>query len=229
MSKNMNQTPYAEIAAVNEPHMAVLLLLDTSGSMNGKPLEELMEGYNQFIKQTSMDELAMKRVDIAAMQFGNGVRTVQDFIPLSKAVEMPAPTLSADGQTPMGEAIEKGVQMVRDRCRVYDEAGIPHYKPWIFMITDGEPTDDITNAKTLIRQREDTGRLKFFSVGVNGANTTILSSLSKRTIQATEKDQFKDIFNWISKSMSIISASHVEENPQLPELPENFRVVPTDW
>ena len=227
--KQMNQTPYAEIAAVNEPHMAVLLLLDTSGSMNGKPLEELMEGYNQFIKQTSMDELAMKRVDIAAMQFGNGVRTVQDFIPLSKAVEMSAPTLSADGQTPMGEAIEKGVQMVRDRCRVYDEAGIPHYKPWIFMITDGEPTDDITNAKTLIRQREDTGRLKFFSVGVNGANTTILSSLSKRTIQATEKDQFKDIFNWISKSMSIISASHVEENPQLPELPENFRVVPTDW
>lgn len=227
--KQMNQTPYAEIAAVNEPHMAVLLLLDTSGSMNGKPLEELMEGYNQFVKQTSMDELAMKRVDIAAMQFGNGVRTVQDFIPLSKAVEMSAPTLTADGQTPMGEAIEKGVQMVRDRCRVYDETGIPHYKPWIFMITDGEPTDDISNAKTLIRQREDTGRLKFFSVGVNGANTTILSSLSKRTIQATEKDQFKDIFNWISKSMSIISASSVEENPQLPELPENFRVVPTDW
>ena len=138
--KQMNQTPYADIAAVNEPHMAVLLLLDTSGSMNGKPLEELMEGYNQFLKQTAMDDLAMKRVDIATMQFGNGVRIVQDFIPLSKAVEMPAPSLTADGQTPMGEAIEKGVQMVRDRCRVYDEAGIPHYKPWIFMITDGEPS-----------------------------------------------------------------------------------------
>lgn len=227
--KEMKQTPYAEIAAVNEPHMPVLLLLDTSGSMNGKPLEELIEGYNQFFKQTSTDELAMKRVDIAMIQFGNDVRTIQDFIPLSKAVEMPLPALAADGQTPMGEAIEKAVQMVRDRCRVYDEAGIPHYKPWIFMITDGEPTDDITNAKTLIRQREDTGRLKFFSVAVNGANTTILSSLSKRTIQATEKDQFKDIFNWISKSMSIISASCVTENPQLPELPENFRVVPTDW
>lgn len=227
--KEMKQTPYTEIAAVNAPHMPVLLLLDTSGSMNGKPLEELMEGFNQFFKQTSTDELAMKRVDIAMIQFGNDVRTIQDFIPLSKAVEMPLPALAADGQTPMGEAIEKAVQMVRDRCRVYDEAGIPHYKPWIFMITDGEPTDDITNAKTLIRQREDTGRLKFFSVAVNGANTTILSSLSKRTIQATEKDQFKDIFNWISKSMSIISASCVTENPQLPELPENFRVVPTDW
>ncbi len=31
----------------------------------------------------------------------------------------------------MGEAIEKGVQMVRDRCRVYDEAGITHYNPSI--------------------------------------------------------------------------------------------------
>lgn len=229
MAKNMNQTPYADIAAVNEPHMAVLFLLDTSGSMNGKPLEELIEGYKQFLHQSSMDELAMKRVDIAAMQFGSTIKPVQDFIPLSKAIEMPVPSLTADGQTPMGEAIEKAIQIVRERCRVYDEAGIPHYKPWIFMITDGAPTDEITNAKELIRQREDTGRLKFFSVGVNGANIDVLRSLSKRTIQATEKDRFKDIFNWISKSMSIISASRVEENPQLPELPENFRVVPTDW
>jgi len=228
--KQMNQTPYADIAAVNEPHMAVLLLLDNSGSMNGKPMEELMEGYNSFIKQTSLDELAMKRVDIATMQFGSTISVVQDFIPLSKAVEMPAPELKADGnRTPMGEAIEKAIQVVRDRCRVYDEAGIPHYKPWIFMITDGEPNDDITNAKALIRQREDTGRLKFFSVGVNRADMNVLKSLSKRTIQATQDNQFKDIFNWISESMTIISASRVEENPQLPDLPDNFKRVPSDW
>ena len=100
------------------------------------------------------------------------------------------------------------------------------------MITDGAPTDDISNAKTLIRQREDTGRLKFFSVGVNGADMGVLKSLSERTIKATEKDTFSGIFNWISESMAIISASRVEDNPQLPGLPVGFadaRKVPDTW
>ncbi len=229
MSKEMNQSVYTDIAAVNEPHLAVLFLLDTSGSMQGRPLSELMDGYTAFLKQTSMDELAMKRVDIAAMQFGATISTVQDFIPLSKAIEMPALSLTADGQTPMGEAIEKGIQLVRDRCRVYDEAGIPHFKPWIFMITDADSTDSLDKAKELIRQREDTGRLKFFGVAVNGAKTSILTSLSKRVLQATEPNSFEGIFKWVSQSMSIISASRVEENVQLPDLPVGLQRVPSDW
>lgn len=232
MSK-INQTPYADIAACNEPHMAVLFLLDNSASTSGKPNEELKEGLRTFLKETAQDDLAMKRVDYAVMSFGTTVKTEQDFIPLNKAVETPIPELSANGsQTPMGEAIEKAIQMVRDRCRVYDQIGVPHYQPWIFMITDGKPTDSIENAKALIRQREETGRLKFFSVGVNGANMDILKSLSMRTIMATEKDQFKGIFNWLSESMCIVSASRVQDNPQLPNLPEGFadaRKVPDTW
>ena len=229
MSTEMKQTAYADIAAVNEPHMAVLLLMDTSGSMTGKPLEELIRGYNSFLSQTALDELAMKRVDVAVMQFGSEIKVVRDFVPLAKAVKEPELELKAEGNTPMGEAIENGIQLLRDRCHVYNEAGIPYYRPWVLMITDGEPTDDIGPAKTLIRQREDTGRLKFFSVAVNGANTTLLKSLSPRVIEAIAENNFKGIFNWLSQSMSIISASHVDDNPRLPNLPENFQVVPSDW
>ena len=227
--KQMNQTPYADIAAVNETHLACAIILDVSGSMNGAPLREVVQGVELFKKQTAKDDLAMKRVDVAIVSMGDKVKVEQDFIPLSKFSEMPELALTAGGQTPMGEAIETTVQLVRDRCRVYDEAGVPHFKSWIFMLTDGQPTDDISNAKTLVRQREDTGRLKFFSVAVKGADTKVLQSISKRVIEADNEDDFKGIFNWLSESMSVISASRVEENPQLPELPENFRVVPTDW
>ena len=64
----MKQMPF-DIAAINEPHLPVLLLLDSSGSMNGKPIEELVEGYNNFLTQSAMDELCMKRVDVAVMTF----------------------------------------------------------------------------------------------------------------------------------------------------------------
>ena len=97
------------------------------------------------------------------------------------------------------------------------------------MLTDGAPTDDITKAKELIRQREDTGRLKFFSVAVNRADIETLKSLGPRVMQCTEENRFKDVFNWLSESMTTVSASRVGEEPGLPCLPENFRVVPTDW
>lgn len=226
----MKQTPF-DLDAINEPHLPVLLLLDTSGSMKGKPIEELVTGFNLLIDRTAADELAMKRVDVAVMTFSGagGVKLIEDFKPLSKMVEAPPLELNADGNTPMGEAIERAVEVLRDRCRVYDEAGVPHYRGWLFMLTDGEPTDDITRAKELIRQREDAGRLKFFSVAVNRANTEILASLGPRVIQCTEEDRFKEVFNWLSESMTTVSASSVGENPSLPCLPNNFRVVPTDW
>ena len=231
MNKNieMKQTPF-DIAAINEPHLPVIILADCSGSMNGKPLEELVEGYNNFLSQSATDELCMKRVDVAVMTFsGAGIKTIQDFMPLSKAMEMPPLNLKAEGNTPMGEAIEKAIQTLRDRCRVYDEAGVPHYKGWIFMLTDGEPTDDISKAKELIRQREDTGRLKLFSVAVNQANIDILKSLGPRVMQCTKENEFKNVFDWLGASMCTVSASRVGENPQLPNLPDNFKVVPTDW
>ena len=53
-----------------------------------------------------------------------------------------APQLEADGETPMGAAIERAIEMVSQRKKAYRANGIGYYRPWIFMISDGEPTDD---------------------------------------------------------------------------------------
>lgn len=226
----MKQAPYSDLIAMNEPHLPLILLLDCSGSMKGRPLEELLEGYNNFISQTAQDDLAAKRVDLAVMSFsGSGIQPIMDFTPLSQSAEMSPLSLKAEGCTPMGEAIVKGIRMLRDRCRIYDEAGIAHFGGWLVMLTDGQPSDDLTAATDLIRQREEAGRLKFFSIAVNNANVEILQSLGKRVIQSTAQDNFKGIFNWMSESMVIVSASRVSDNPQLPPLPEDFRIIPSDW
>ena len=230
--KEMNQTPYAEIAACNKGHLAFVLLLDVSGSMTGKPAEEVVQGVENFKKQISLDDQAMQTVDIAIVTMGDKVKVEQDFIPVSKFVELPPLSLSIGGQTPMGEAIIKSIDLSRERNRLYSSIGTPFYTPWIMCLTDGRPSDDISKAQYLIRQREDIGRLKFFGVGVNGADMDILKSLSQRTIIGTEKDNFSGLFNWLSKSMSVISASKTDENPQLPDLPEGFadaRKVPATW
>ena len=195
----LKQTGYDEImpngggiAAPGEPHMACVLLLDTSGSMYGDPIDSLNRAVNDFKEQTSMDELAQKRVDIAIVQFGSTASVVQDFTPLP---QMAPVSLSASGSTSMGAGIQLAIDLVKERNRFYNDMGTPCFKPWIFMITDGAPTDDISAARQRIIEEENKGshgKLKFWAVGVPGYDESTLTSLTKRCIALNEAN-FKGI------------------------------------
>lgn len=217
-----------DFIAVNEPHLACVLLLDTSSSMENKPIDNLNKALNEFKEKTSLDELAKKRVDISIIEFNSGAREIQPFTPLES---LPPITLTASGSTSMGAGINLAIDKIKERVQLYAKAGTPIFRPWIFMITDGFPTDDISSARDRIKNEESKGthgKLKFFALGVEGYHEETLKSLTMRTM-ALDGYDFEGIFNWLSESMVIISASRVDENPQLPQLPENARVIPTDW
>ena len=229
-----NEVPGLNVAAPNEPHLACVLLLDTSGSMNGypsmeeKPIDSLNKAIRTFIEQTSMDELARKRVDVAIIEFNDSARVVQEFTPLTMLEPV---TLTAGGRTAMGEAINLAIDKVKERNTFYSRMGTPCFQPWIFMITDGEPTDDVSSARERIKAEEaksSHGKLKFWAVGVPGYKKEVITSLTKRCIALSDSD-FKGIFNWLSESVSIISVSQVDDTPDLPILPDNARVIPSDW
>jgi len=221
-----NEEP--RVAAPGEPHLACVLLLDTSGSMNGAALDSLNQSINNFIQQTSMDEMAMKRVDVAIISFDDKPELVMPFTPIS---QMEPVNLTAGGLTAMGAGINMAIDQVKERNRFYASLGVPCFKPWIFMITDGSPTDDITSAMQKIQEEESKGthgKLKFFALGVGNYNKEVLKKLTKRVMELSDTD-FSGIFDWMSESMCAISVSRVGENVQLGMLPENARIVPDDW
>ena len=220
------ETP--RVAAPGEPHLACVLLLDTSGSMSGAPIASLNKAINDFKEKTSMDDLAQKRVDIAIIAFDDHARLVQDFTPIS---QMEPVTLDTGGCTNMEEGIQMAIDKVKERNRFYAQMGTPCFKPWIFMITDGAPTCDISGAVQRIQEEESKGshgKLKFFALGVPGYDKDTMFRLTKRVMELSDTD-FSGIFNWMSESMCAISVSRVDENVQLGQLPDNARVVPSDW
>jgi uncharacterized protein YegL len=217
-----------KIAAPGEPHLACVLLLDTSSSMAGPPIDSLNKALQDFKNKVSMDEMAQKRVDIAIVEFNSVTNVVQEFTPIS---QMNPVTLKADGLTAMGAGINKAIDMVKERNRFYNSLGTPVYKPWIFMITDGAPTDDIENAVRRLQEEESKGKhgkLKFFALGVAGYNKPTLFRLTKRVMELSGTD-FTGIFNWMSESMVAISVSRVEEDVPLGALPGNVTIPPKDW
>jgi uncharacterized protein YegL len=120
----------------------------------------------------------------------------------------------------MGAALEQAVDMVSQRRQVYRGNAIKSYKPWIFLITDGAPTDDITGAISKITNGEGQGDFTFFAVGVDQADMNVLSQIStKRAPLKLNGIAFEELFNWISDSLAQVSSDDPGvESVSLPQI-----------
>ena len=214
---DIEQTPFTfnEFTENPEPRCACLLLLDTSGSMGGAPIRELNAGLVAFREELSQDSLAMKRVEIAIVSFGpvkfeSDFQTVDNWQP---------PHLTASGDTPMGAAIVKGLDMLRQRKDQYRTNAIEVFRPWVFLMTDGGPTDQWQQAADLVKAGEASRGFAFFGVGVENANMDILSKICVRTPVKMAGLKFKDMFAWLSSSLSTMSSSQPGGTATVPIAP----------
>ena len=203
-----------EFAENPEPRVPVVLLIDKSGSMNGQPIEELNNGIKVLWDEIKADTLASKRAEISVIEFGP-VQTALEFATVSNSF---APTFEASGVTPMGEAIVRGIASLQERKRQYSASGIAYYRPWLMLITDGAPTDDIAPAIEAIRRGEQESALSFFAIGVQGADMQALNRLNPGKREALKLDglNFKELFLWLSASVRSVSQSSPGDIVPLP-------------
>lgn len=202
---NLEQVPFGgvEFADNPEPRCPCILLLDTSGSMQGEPIQELNNGLVTFKDELFADSLAAKRVEVSIITFG----PVEGVIEFQTAENFYPPVLQAGGDTPMGAAIESALQSLEQRKNVYRSNGISYFRPWIFLITDGGPTDEWQRAAMRLREGEQQKSFAFFAVGVEGARMDILRQISVREPIKLQGLKFRELFQWLSSSMKSVSQS----------------------
>ncbi len=210
---------FAEEFADNaEPRCPCVLLLDTSGSMGGAPIDELNAGIATFIQALQADSLAVKRVELAIITFG----PVTTILPFQTADMVRAPILDTTGDTPIGAAILEAIHLIEERKRDYTTAGVSYYRPWVFLITDGSPTDEWRAAAARLREAVEHKKLAFFAVGVQGADMSTLAQISPRQPIKLQGLQFRELFTWLSNSLGAVSrSSPSQETLALPP--------PTGW
>ena len=192
-----------DFASNPEPRCPCVLLLDVSGSMTGAPIAELNAGLAAFRAELAEDALATKRVEVAIVTFG----PARIELPFTGASGFEPPTLRADGDTPMGSAILQAVELVRARKAEYRSNGIAYYRPWLFLITDGAPTDAWEGAAAAVREGEAAKAFAFFAIGVQGASLDILRRISVREPLALQALRFRELFSWLSSSLRSVSRS----------------------
>ncbi|HAN6256139.1 TPA: VWA domain-containing protein [Escherichia coli] len=193
----------SDFASNPEPRCPCILLLDVSGSMNGRPINELNAGLVTFRDELLADPLALKRVELGIVTFGP-VHVEQ---PFTSAANFFPPILFAQGDTPMGAAITKALDMVEERKREYRANGISYYRPWIFLITDGAPTNEWQAAANKVFRGEEDKKFAFFTIGVQGADMKTLAQISVRQPLPLQGLQFRELFSWLSSSLRSVSRS----------------------
>jgi uncharacterized protein YegL len=223
---NVDQMPFGGVSFAEnpDPRCPCVLLLDTSRSMEGAPIAALNAGIKTYKDELAADSLAAKRVEVALVTFGGEITLVSDF---GAAGEFRPPLLQPTGDTPMGGAIAKALEMLQARKQLYKQNGVQFYRPWLFLITDGAPTDEWAAVAEKVKEGEAARAFAFFAVGVSGADFDILKQISVREPLKLDGLRFHDLFVWLSNSQRAVSHSKAGEETPLenPTKPDGWAKV----
>ncbi|RAL26909.1 vWA domain-containing protein [Thermoflavimicrobium daqui] len=195
----------------------ICLVLDCSGSMWGEPISELNKGIQLFMKAIRQDDIAAHSAEIAVVSFGDEEPKCE--LNFTSIGNQAIPFLTASGRTPMGAAVKMGLDMLEKRKKMYSTTGVDYYQPWLVLMTDGAPTDDITLAAERSSELANAKKLTVFPIGVgSAADLQTLAKFSPRRTPVRLKGlNFSAFFEWLSKSVIAVSQSTIGESVKLPE------------
>lgn len=232
MGFNENQDNEFDIPVVKyatEKHVACVFLLDISGSMvQNNAIGQLNEGLRVFKEQTlaSLDKHAKACIDVAVITFNDKIDLIQGFTPVE---DMNIPVLQASGLTAMGGALDMGMDLITKQKKLYNAAGTPYFRPWLFCITDGAPNDDYVPHAKRLRWMEDNKKAVAYCVGVDGFRADIMQTIFKpENIYGLKNCDFTSLFKFVSSSLDALRNSAAETGALNVETPESMFRVPLD-
>lgn len=189
-----------------DPRVACVLLLDTSESMSGAPIDGLNAGFRRFCDEIKQDPLAKKRTEVSVITFGGTARVE---IPFTEGRDLQPRTFTPAGSTPMGAALNMAMDEIEAQKRAYKSRGLEYFRPWLFVLTDGAPTDaEFPASAARVKSAEGGKGVTVFGVGVGDqADLTKLYDISNRAPVMLKGYSFTEMFQWLSASMGIVSSS----------------------
>jgi uncharacterized protein YegL len=180
--------------------LPIYLLLDTSGSMGGEPIEQLKYGLQMLVAALRKDPQALETAYLSVITFAS---TAKQVVPLTDLASFQPPELTAAGSTAMGEALRLLTEC-RDREVVKAGGeGQADWKPMVFLMTDGSPDPGWEKGLDLFR-KQTWGVVVGCAVGAG--DTAVLQKIAGESVlrvAGSDSSAIAAFFKWVSASISV--------------------------
>lgn len=221
---------FGAMGGTQSRRLPIYLLLDTSGSMAGAPIQAVNQGVNLLYNELMNDPSAIETVYISVITFESQAKMVT---PLTELTQFVPPQLNAGGSTSLGAALRLlGDSLDRDVI-----TNSPNrkgdYKPLIFLMTDGMPTDSWEHEADKIKNRSRSKVATIIALGCGGGvDTNTLKRITEIVLlmDNVTPDMIAQYFKWVSQSVSTASVSAQaagagQAQANLPPPPQGIQVV----
>ena len=189
--------------------LPVYLLLDTSGSMYGEPIEAVKNGVQTLISTLRSDPYALETAYISIITFNS---SAQQVTPLTELAAFQQPNIDASGCTALGGALDLLAKKIDSEITKTTAEVKGDWRPLVFIMTDGVPTDDMSKGLAEFKKRK-CGMVVACAAG-QGASTDTLKQITENVVQLDTADSatIKAFFKWVSASISTSNALMIKRN-----------------
>lgn len=208
--------------------LPIYLLLDTSGSMTGEPIEAVKNGVQMMVHSLRQNPQAIETAFVSIITFDSEAKQL---IPLTDLASFQTVDLKAAGTTALGAALSLLADKLENEVTKTTLEQKGDWKPIVFIMTDGVPTDDWQAGFQKLKAVKK-GLIVGCAAG-NNADDKVLKEISDQVVRLsnTDADSIGKFFQWVSASIATTSTK-VEETgidltkkDQLPPPPSELVIV----
>ena len=211
--------------------LPVYLVLDCSGSMSGEPIQAVNQGVKALVAELKGEPYAIETAYLSVITFES---TAKQISPLTELMAFQEPTLVAGGGTSLGAALKLLAQCFDKEVKKASDTEKGDWKPLVFLMTDGQPTDNWQQAAAALKQQKLAPANIIACAAGDGADEFMLKQVTEIVVKlkSLQPDDLKAFFKWVSQSIKQTSQSvaqvMADNQPiNLPPPPQNvITIVP---
>jgi uncharacterized protein YegL len=182
--------------------LPVYFLLDTSGSMNGEPIQALNNALSGMINTLRSDAQASETLWLSIITFD---REVNEISPLTElpSFQLPEILCPQSGPTNTGKALELLFDKVNNEVRKGSPTQKGDWRPLLFVFTDGKPSDPQLYSEMIPKIKSlNFGAIVGCAAGGKGDNEK-LKELADTVVHLDTADSttLKQFFKWVSDTI----------------------------